>query len=161
MTAKRLSTLLLAAVLVLGAAACGSSGGGSSTSTTTATQPKPNPAAEKAAVKKAWTTFFSGSAPTAKRVALLQNGSQFSSAIKTLTKNPLASKTSATVSSVTLQGPSKAKVVYTVYLAGTPALKHRTGTAVKTNGQWQVGDGSFCALLKLGGAAPANCPGSS
>src|SRR5579884_3115692 len=63
----------------------------------------------------------------------------------------------AQVNSVTLAGPSKATVVYTIYLGGKPALAHQKGTAVKIGGKWKVGLASFCKLLRLQGAPPAAC----
>jgi hypothetical protein len=150
--------LALLGILLVGAlAACGGSGSGSpptthSTSTT-------SPAAAKAQIKQAYEKFFSSKTPTSQRVSLLQNGQQFEPAIKSLAQNPLASNTSATVSSVTLQGSDKAKVVYTVNVSGTaiPGLKHRTGSAVRENGTWKVGDASFCSLVSLGGSPPKAC----
>jgi ABC-type glycerol-3-phosphate transport system substrate-binding protein len=144
--------LALLALLVSGTlAACG--GSGTSTQTTTSA------AATNAAIKSAYVKFFSSKTPTSTRVLLLQNGKQFESAISALAQNPLAANTSATVSSVTLQGPNKAKVVYTVNLSGAaiPGLKNRTGSAVRESGTWKVGAESFCALVSLGGSPPKAC----
>lgn len=150
---KRLS--LLALVVVTALAACGGSGKktpttGSSTS---------SPAAAQAQITSAYEKFFSSKTPTATRISLLENGRQFAPEISALAKNPLASDTSAKVSSVTLQGANEAKVVYTVKIAGAaiPGLKNRNGTAVRKNGTWQVGDASFCALVALGGSTPKAC----
>src|SRR5579875_3766087 len=73
-------------------------------------------------------------------------------------KSPLAAHTSAQVSEVSLTSPTTATVTYTILLAGKPALKNVKGTAVKTDGKWQVGDQSFCQLLKLQGTTPPGCP---
>jgi len=148
--------LVLLSVVVAGAlAACGGSGN----KTTTGTSTTMSPAAEQAAIKSAYQRFFSSKTATSVRIGLLQNGSQFEAAITALAKNPLASDTSATVSSVTLQGADKAKVVYTVNLAGAaiPGLKNRKGTAVRENGTWKVGAADFCALVSLGGSPPKPC----
>ncbi|HYZ53605.1 MAG TPA: hypothetical protein VE733_08920 [Streptosporangiaceae bacterium] len=55
--------------------------------------------------------------------------------------------------------PTQAKVIYSVLLGGTPALKNQPGVAVLQNGTWKVGDQSFCALLTLenNGKAPSVC----
>jgi hypothetical protein len=145
---------VLGLVLAGALAACGGSGKQTTTTSTTT-----SPAAEKAAIKSAYEKFFSSKTPTSQRVKLLQNGTQFEAEIDALAKNPLATNTSATVSSVTLQGANDAKVVYTVNIAGAPipGLKNRTGTAVRENGTWQVGDASFCALVSLGGKPPKAC----
>ncbi|HZD87048.1 MAG TPA: hypothetical protein VE088_03475 [Gaiellaceae bacterium] len=149
---------LLGFVLVAALAACGGSGSGSGSSPTTHSTTQ-STAAAKAEIETAYEKFFSSKTPTSQRIALLQNGQQFKGAISALAKNPLASNTSATVKSVTLQGSNKAKVVYTVNVSGTaiPGLKNRKGTAVRENGMWKVGDASFCALVALGGNPPKAC----
>ncbi len=63
---------------------------------------------------------------------------------------------SATVSSVTLQGANKAKVVYVVKFGGA-SLPKQTGTAVREGGTWKVGDASLCKLIALGGTTPSAC----
>ena len=136
---KRLG-VLVTSVLVL--AACGGGGGGNS---------------DAAKVTQVWTSFFSSKTPVSKKPAMLQDGSKFVSTIAALASNPLASSLSAKVSSVTLEGSSKAKVVYSIYLAGTAALKNKTGYAFKQNGTWVVGDASLCQLIALSGSTPAVC----
>ncbi len=151
----RIPLAVLAVVLAGTLAACGGSGGKKTAGTSTTM----SPAAEKAAIKSAYEKFFSSKTPTSTRLTLLQNGQQFEPAVKALADNPLAGNTSATVASVTLEGPSKAKVVYTVNIAGVaiPGLKNRAGTAVRENGAWQVGAADFCALVSLGGSSPKPC----
>jgi hypothetical protein len=148
----RIPLVLLSLVLAGSLAACG--GGHNGTATTTGFT-----AADKAAITSAYEKFFSSRTATPDRIKLLQNGQQFEAAITALAQNPLASNTSATVASVTLSGANTAKVVYTVNIAGAaiPGLKNRTGTAVRENGTWKVGDASFCALVSLGGSPPKAC----
>jgi hypothetical protein len=145
--------LVLALVSLLLAGALSACGASTHTSTTGNTAPA------QAQIKTAFVKFFSNKTPLEQRVALLQNGAQFKPVIEALAKNPLASNTSATVKSVKLQGGNQASVVYTVYVGGTPLpqLKNRTGTAVKVNGKWLVGDASFCSLVSIGGSVPAVC----
>ncbi len=140
---------LLGVVLAAALAACGGGGGKGSTSPS-----GPNDAAQ---VKQVWTSFFSSKTPVSKKPALLQNGTKFSSTISALASNPLAQNLKAKVSKVTLHGSNRATVVYTVYLGSTPALENQSGTAVKENGSWKVGDASLCKLLGLEGSTPAAC----
>jgi hypothetical protein len=174
------------AAVVCASAGCG--GGGSSTSTTTAgsttapiavtngavpackagqTSTASNPCTvsstgdAKAEISAAWKTFFDGGTPIAQRVALLAGGQRFAATIKALSQNPLAQKTSATVSKVTLTGPTTASVTFTVYLAGAPVLAGVKGTAVLQNGMWLVDAGSLCKFLELQGSVPAACPAGS
>jgi hypothetical protein len=104
-------------------------------------------------------SFFSSSTPTAQRVALLQNGSKFSSSISSLSGSPLASNIAAKVDSVTLTSSTQAKVTYDITGPGGVALlSNKTGTAVLEGGVWKVGDASFCQLLNLqGGTLPSAC----
>jgi hypothetical protein len=139
-------------VLILVAGSLASCGSGGKKSTTSAGPPV-NPSAE---IKSAYVKFFSSKTPLAQRVALLQNGAKFKSVVQGFASNPLAKNVSATVSSVTLQGQDKAKVVYTVKLGGA-GLPKQTGTAVLENGSWKVGDASLCKLIALQGSTPSAC----
>jgi hypothetical protein len=137
---------LAVTLLALGAiAGCGSS---KASSTSAAEQ-----------VKTTWTTFFEGSTPPAKKVALLQNGQRFAPVIQAEASSPLARQTKVVISKVTLLGSDRAKVTYTITLAGQPALPNQTGIAIRSGGKWQVSDQSFCALLSLQGAVPPACRG--
>ena len=139
--------LVLVLVLVAGLlAACGSGKKSPSSS---------GPSAESQ-IKSAYTKFFSGKTSLSDRVALLQNGQQFKSVVQAFASNPLAKKVKATVSSVTLQGANKAKVVYSVSLGGA-SLPTQTGSAIKENGTWKVGDASLCKLIALQGSTPPAC----
>jgi nitrogenase subunit NifH len=139
----------LALVVVAGLALAGC-GGSTHTSTTG------NTAAAQAQIKSAYVKFFSGKTPVSDRVALLQNGAKFKPVIEAFASNPLAKSASATVSSVTLQGQDRAQVVYTVKVGGA-ALPKQTGTAVRENGTWKVGDASLCKLVALQGSTPPAC----
>ncbi len=88
---------------------------------------------------------------------MLQDGKKFASTIHQLASNPLASQLSAKVSSVTLRGTDTAKVVYSIYLGNTAALKNVTGYAYKQNGKWVVGYAGLCKLIALQGSAPPAC----
>jgi hypothetical protein len=140
--------LALVVVAGLPLAGCGGSSHGSTTTNDTA--------AAQAQIKSAYTKFFSGRTPIPERVAVLQNGPKFKGLVTTFASNPLAKNVNATVSSVTLQGANKAKVVYTVKLGGA-GLPTQTGTAVRENGTWKVGDASLCKLVSLQGSTPSVC----
>ena len=135
--------LALVLVLALALAACGGSS-------------KPKTSDEQAQIKSAYETFFSGKTSVTDRVALLQNGSRFKGLVTSFASNPLAKNVSATVSSVTLQGSNKAKVVYVVKFAGS-SLPQQTGSAIRQSGTWKVADASLCKLVALQGSTPAIC----
>jgi hypothetical protein len=143
---RRLAPLLAALVLVGTLAGCGGSGGSSGSSDANA----------EAQIKSVYAKFFAGKTALADRVALLQDGSRFKSVIQAFASNPVAKNVSASVSSVTLEGQDKAKVVYVVSLAGAP-LPKQTGTAVKQDGSWKVGFASLCRLVELQGSTPSAC----
>ncbi|TAN30127.1 MAG: hypothetical protein EPN30_01375 [Actinomycetota bacterium] len=134
--------------LTLGLSACGSS----STS---------NTANDSAAVKQAWTGFFSGSTSAADKISLLQNGQEFSQVINEASGLAISKTSSATVSNVVINSPTTATVSYSIDLGGKPALQNQTGTAVKVGGKWLVGDSSFCALLALEGQSVPACSSST
>jgi hypothetical protein len=167
--------LMLAAALTAGIAACGSSGnsssGASSSPSTTSpastaaaspTATASGPAASSpaaAAIKANWEAFFNAKTPTAKRIALLQNGQTFASVIKAQAGSGLASSATAKVTTVTVESPTQAKVLYSILLGGSPALSNQTGVAVNQNGTWKVGVASFCGLLQIeNGGSTANLP---
>lgn len=135
--------LVLAGALVLALAACG--GGGSPA----------NP--DVAKITQVYTSFFSSKAPAASKPALVQNGASFKSAIFALSSNPLASNTSAKVSKVTLQGSSKATVVFSINIGSTPMLKNQKGQALKLNGKWVIASATLCQLVMLEGASTPAC----
>jgi hypothetical protein len=105
--------------------------------------------AAESAIKTNWVAFFSSSSPVAKRVSLLQDGSQFSSLISAQAKSSLASEASATVTKVSDITATQAKVSYSIDVAGESALSGQSGVAVYQDGTWKVGVASFCGLLQL------------
>jgi hypothetical protein len=106
-----------------------------------------------------WEKFFNASTPLSQRVALLQNGSSFSSAIDSFSKLPLANGIGAKVTGVTVTSATMATVTYSIVSGSTTLLGGQTGTAVYQDGMWKVGDASLCNLFKLipGGSEPAAC----
>jgi hypothetical protein len=178
----RVISIATVAVSAVTVAACSSSGGSSSGSSasasasapaTTSAAPAPatsasasgsasgtgGSAATMAQIKNDWEAFFNPKTPVAKRVSLLQNGSAFASIIKAQASSSLASSATSSVSAVTVESPSQAKVTYSILVGGTPALKDQPGVSVYQDGVWKVGDQSFCALLTLenSGKAPSAC----
>jgi hypothetical protein len=172
--------IILAPALVLALAlavtACSSSSSSSSSSassppasssTTSAPVSSPAPVASSAATNPAaaaqisanWEKFFNSSTSLSERVALLQNGSNFSSAISALSKLPLASGIGAKVTGVMLNSATSATVTYNLVSGSTTLLGGQKGTAVYEDGTWKVGDASLCNLFKLvpGGTLPAAC----
>jgi len=160
----------LGLVLVAATSACSSGGSSTSTPTTTtsssasstATASGVSSSSAVAAITTNWNKFFSASTPNSERVALLENGSQFSSAIAAFSKSPMASAVSSKVDSVTLTSSTQANVKYDLTAAGTTVASGQTGTAVLQDGTWKVGDEVFCGLLKegaslIGIAVPAAC----
>lgn len=107
--------------------------------------------------------FFSAKTPTARRIALLQNGQLFAPVIRAQAGSPLAQLATAKVTKVTLTGAGKAAVTYDILAGGQTGLSGQSGVAVYQDGLWKVGLASFCGLLRLenGGSKglPAGCSG--
>jgi hypothetical protein len=145
------SAALLPAVSISATSSPATNGGGSAGNVTAITEIRAN-----------WVKFFSSSTPNSERVALLQNGQTFASAVKSFAASPLASAVSSKVDSVTLSSSTQAAVKYDLTAGGTSVASGQTGTAVLQDGTWKVGDGVFCGLLKqgaslLGMTVPAAC----
>jgi hypothetical protein len=176
--ARRLMTpalnLTLGLALAATVAACSSSastsaassGSGSASAPASASAPPSASASSTfsspsavAAITANWEKFFNSSTSTAERVALLQNGSTFSGAIKDFASLPLASGIGAKVTNVNLNSPTSATVTYNITSSGTSLLSGQKGAAVYQGGTWKVGDASLCALFKLipGGTVPSAC----
>jgi hypothetical protein len=160
----------LGLALALAVAACSSSSSSSSSSAPASSAPAssapassaPASAGSSAAAAQItanWEKFFSASTPLSERVALLQNGSSFSSAINAFSKLPLADGIGAKVTGVTVNSATSATVTYAIVSGSTTLLGGQTGTAVYEDGMWKVGDASLCNLFKLvpGGSVPAAC----
>jgi hypothetical protein len=176
-TRRLISSILLTSMVGLGLAACSSSSSttppASSTSSPaaspSASATSSGSAASSADVKAIttnWEAFFNAKTPVAKRVSLLQDGSTFSTIIKSQAGSGLAAEATAQVTKVTMITSSEAQVTYSILVSGTPELKDQNGTAVLQDGTWKVGVASFCGLLTLenGGSTsslPAACKASS
>ena len=162
----------LGLVLVTAMSACSS--GSSSSSSTAATAPSTSASTSAAAssspaasggsssavaeITANWTTFFNSSTPNSKRVQLLQNGSQFSSAITAFAASPLAAAVTSKVDSVALSSATQAKVKYNLSALGTTVASGASGTAVLQDGTWKVGDDVFCGLLTQAKSAGITIP---
>lgn len=141
-----------AVAVALALAGCGSSQHSGSPTTT-------GPATPTQAITDTFVKFFNGSAGTAQKVALLDNGSAYADAINAQVSSPMAKSTSATVGKVTTSGADHADVIFTILFNGKPALLNQPGSAVLRDGSWKVTDSTFCALLTLEGNPPAACAG--
>ncbi len=166
--APAVGLMLAVAITACSSASSSSSSAASSTvnsasaSAPAATPPAPGggSGAAVAALKANGLKFFSSSTPNSDRVALLENGQTFASAIKSFSSSPLAAAVTSKVDSVTLNSATQASVKYDIGAAGQSTSS--TGSAVLQNGTWKVGDDVFCGLLKqgatlLGMTVPAAC----
>ncbi len=166
----------LGLVFALAITACSSSGSSSSSTatsapaaTTSAATASSSAAAGGSAVAQItanWEAFFNPATPNSKRVQLLENGSEFASAINAFSASPLAAQVSSKVDSVSVTSATKANVKYDLTAAGTSVASGQTGTSVLQDGVWKVGDDVFCGLLKEGASllnisVPAACNSAS
>lgn len=174
-TLRTISGILLTCVVAAGAAACSSNSPSAPSAPSAPVAPSApaggtgsagsgGSAASEQAIAANWTAFFSAKTPVSRRIALLQNGQQFSAIIQAQAGSSIATEASASVTKVTLTPSGRqANVNYSILLAGQPALPGQNGVAVlSATNVWQVGDSSFCNLLSLenGGSKkslPAAC----
>jgi hypothetical protein len=115
-------------------------------------------ASAEAEISTNWNKFFSSSTPNSERVQLLENGSQFSSAISAFAASPLAAAVTSKVDSVSLSSATQAKVKYDLSAMGTTVASGASGTAVLQDGTWKVGDDVFCGLLTEAKSAGITIP---
>lgn len=166
----------LGLVFALAITACSSSGSSSSstatsapaatTSAATASSSAAAGGSAAAQITANWEAFFNPATPNSKRVQLLENGSEFASAINAFSASPLAQQVSSKVDSVSVTSATKANVKYDLTAAGTSVATGQTGTSVLQDGVWKVGDEVFCGLLKQGASllnisVPAACNSAS
>lgn len=145
-----------AAALLLTAAALSGALGACSSDTTSSSSPSPtsqsgtfDTATATRQVTKTWETFFSKDTPLAQKAALLENGSQFATALKAFGANPMVGQVTADVKSVTFPSTTKADVTYSISLNGQVVESSMAGNAVYQNGKWLVADTTLCGLLQL------------
>ena len=166
--ALRRRTVMFAGVLAVAAAITGCGGTAndaaarSAPSTTAATPVSQATSsstndADVNAITTAYTQFFNPKTSLNVSMTLLQNGPAFRNALKTQAKTEFAKATTATVSTVTLNTPYKATVVYSILLSGEPVLVDTIGAAVQENGKWKVAGATFCGLLTAQGPPPKVC----
>ena len=174
-TRRLISSILLTCMVGLGLAACSSSSSTSTPPASSSSSPAASAStssgsaasgADEKEITTNWEAFFNAKTPVAKRVSLLQDGSTFSSIIKSQAGSGLAAEATAQVTKVTLITTSEAQVTYDILVGGTPELKNQNGTAVLQGGIWKVGVASFCGLLTLesGGSTsslPSACKSST
>jgi hypothetical protein len=171
LTARRIYLAsALGLVFVTAVSACSSSNSSSSSSSVTApssTASAPSASSSPAASGTAsavseittnWNKFFNSSTPNSERVQLLENGSEFSSAISAFASSPLAAAVTSKVDSVTLTSSTKANVKYDLAAMGTTVASGATGTSVLQDGTWKVGDDVFCGLLNEAKSAGLSIP---
>jgi hypothetical protein len=173
LSSKLIATTGLLGAITLAATGCSSSGGSAAkttpaapttpapTTSQTSTQPPAGPApadaATKAAVIKAYTTFFGGTKSIPALVADLQNGDKLGDALAAQAKNPVAATLTATVSAVTLENPHVANVTFTLLSKGAALLTNTPGKAVLVDGTWRLAADTFCGLVAAAGPVPPSC----
>jgi hypothetical protein len=102
-----------------------------------------------AEIKAAWVKFFNAKTPIPQRLALLQDGSKFTSAIGAFNASPMAASITGEVATLKYSSATEAKVTYNLLAGGNPVARAIPGTAVLQNGVWKLGDDVFCGLLSL------------
>lgn len=124
------------------------SGSASVSAAAPGSQPSGGPGAI-AAIKANWAKFFDVSTPVAERVALLQNGQQFTSILSAQASSAADRTTTEQVTAVTSIGAGQAAVSYNVLVSGkvVPALAGIGGTSVYEGGTWKVSSSDLCNLL--------------
>jgi hypothetical protein len=173
MKPARVRVMLLAALIVVLAVlmtACGGSSTSTTAAPTTSTAPPTTSGAstttsasaavftgDAATIAANFVKFFDGTQPAADKVALLENGQQYTKELEAQAASPMGKMASVAVSAVTVTSQTTADVKYTILVGGTPALPNQPGKAVLQDGVWKVSAESFLALLALqAGTTPSS-----
>lgn len=158
--ARTFATLTAGLALISAVSACSSSKSSSSSSTHTtssAAAPTTTSPADTTAIADAYTKLFSISTPMDTSVSLLQDGEAFRPTLVAQSKTTFAKEASVTVSKVTVTSPSRATVVFSIFLNKSPVLPNQTGYAIREGGTWKVAGVTFCGLLAAQGSPPPVC----
>jgi hypothetical protein len=169
----------LVAAVALAVSGCGSSGGssgsgggsgGATTAPPSSSAPAgPSPtgaplaAADVAQIKTAYRTLFAAGTDPAKAATVLQHGDQLKAALAKNATSPEARGLTVQVTRVVADpsNPNVAKTTFTLLSGGKAVLPGTPGYAVKEGGTWKVAATTFCQLLSLQQAAPAQCHDAS
>jgi len=143
--------------LAVAVAGCSSSSKHAASSSTSSAAAGAIDAASKAAITKAYLTFFNPKSPEAESIASLQHGSLFRTAIEQQATSTQAQTASVKVTAVQLLRPGVAQVIFTIYTGGQAVLPNTKGKAVLEGGVWKLAAETFCALLQIAGALPNAC----
>lgn len=108
---------------------------------------------DAATIKGVYERFLDLSVPVAQKTNLIQDGTEFESAMAAEAQNPQAKNIGLKVSDVKVTGAHLATVTFTILVSGQPLLPNQHGYAVKDNGTWKVAGVTFCGLLAAQGAA--------
>jgi len=100
-------------------------------------------------IAASWKAFSSAKTPLAQRVSLLQDGSAFTAILRAQADSALAAQAIAQVTEVTMTSSMSADVTYSILVGSKPELTNQKGTAVLSNGTWQVSANSFCGLVAM------------
>ena len=153
--------------VVVGITGCGGSqsapGAVSSPSLSGAATPTARPSTSAAnsttiaAIKTSYLEFFNPATSLPEAMTVLQDGPAFKATLMRQAQSSFAKATTVTVSTVTLDSPNKATVVYTILLSGAPVLVDTTGLSIREGGRWKVAGATFCGLLAAQGPRPPIC----
>lgn len=170
--ALRVAALFVGAATVVSLSACGSSKEGttssappssSAPSTAASAAPsksaggQPADAATTAAIKEAYSKFFSSATPEGESLGYLQDGQAFKATVEAQAGSAMAQKASAEVSRVTMVSANSAEVTFSILLDGNPMLPNYKGYAVREDGKWKVAGKTFCELMTLQGQTTPAC----
>lgn len=146
---RRGVTVAAFGVLTVVLAACDSSGRSGTSSPPASAAGSSADASIVAAVTKAYETFFAPDSTDQQIADSVQNGETLVVPAQAQDQSKYQGKSGVTLSSVTMQSPIVAKVIFTVTIDGSPMLPNASGYAVRDAGSWKMAATTFCDLVML------------
>ena len=156
------ATLAVAAVLAAGCSSgkstpAATGGTTSPAATTSSSSPAAggsgpaDPAAATTEIKSTWTKYFDSTIDQSQKSGLVEKPDKIAGLVTALAAAAQASKSSATVNSVTFTSPTHATVLFAILLNGTVVVPTANGDALldPASGKWQVSDLTLCKLGAL------------
>ncbi|WP_459545578.1 hypothetical protein [Nocardia sp. X0981] len=116
-----------------------------------------SPAAASAAITGVYEAFFDPGTSTADRIALVERGDEFETEISGMVNHIRTALTTVEIADVTLLGPERAELRFTLQISGNPVVSDQLGHAVREPEGWKIAASTMCGLVAISGGTSQAC----